>query len=469
MKIPFGEFAPDSATINTEYASIADNVIAGATGYYSIPNAGAVDHTCGAEVTSAVDIKIGLNELTIAGGGSKIYVDGNECQKVGLSSISSNIFNEYIVWGDDLIIFGSPTPPQKISATDLATLGTNKTSNLAGSPPSAKTAAKVREFLVAGNTTESSIDYRNRVRWSSFENPEAWTAGTDQSDYQDLTIGGDVMRVVGGEYGIIFQREGITRMTYVGSPLIFQFDPIDGAAGTFSPESVVVVGSDIYYLGTDGFYVLRSFTSSERIGANKVDRWFFETAGGGSDGLELERVKGVYDRRSGVIFWSFRTSAQNLNTPNNKIIAYNLKTNKWSTLTFDNTCLVSSYEEANEIGADDALKPFVLSYFNASNQYLSLSGSGTLSATLETGEFGGERFTEITEVRPLVDGVTTVTTKTRNTLSGSVTSVGPTSTDSSGKANVRTNARYTRLECATTGAFTEATGVEIKVRQGASR
>jgi hypothetical protein len=45
-----------------------------------------------------------------------------------------------------------------------------------------------------------------------------------------------VQKVVGGEYGLVFQERAVWKMTYIGSPVIFQFDLIERSRGAFAPS-----------------------------------------------------------------------------------------------------------------------------------------------------------------------------------------------------------------------------------------
>ncbi len=60
--------------------------------------------------------------------------------------------------------------------------------------------------------------------------------------------------VTGGEFGLVLLERSIVRMSYVGTPLIFQFDNIARNRGCFEPNSVIQWQGITYFLGDDGFY-----------------------------------------------------------------------------------------------------------------------------------------------------------------------------------------------------------------------
>jgi hypothetical protein len=123
----------------------------------------------------------------------------------------------------------------------------------------AKYLTVIRDFVVAGYTTESSTVYNQRVKWSALNDSSDWTPSqATQSGYQDIVgTHGNIQAIVGGEsFGIIFFEKAIYRMEYVGTPLIFTFNKIADNIGAFAPKSVCSYGSDIFFLAQDGYYKL---------------------------------------------------------------------------------------------------------------------------------------------------------------------------------------------------------------------
>jgi hypothetical protein len=73
---------------------------------------------------------------------------------------------------------------------------------------------------VSGNTTTAS----NEVVWSGINNPNTWSnTAITQSDNQVVPDGGEVRGLTGGEFGLVLLERSIQRMSYVGTPFIFQF------------------------------------------------------------------------------------------------------------------------------------------------------------------------------------------------------------------------------------------------------
>ena len=152
----------------------------------------------------------------------------------------------------------------------------------------AKYIAVIRDFVVAGYTTESSTEYNQRVKWSGINNSSQWTPSqSTQSGFQDIVGShGNLQAVVGGEsFGIIFFERAIYRMDYVGTPLVFQFSKIADNVGAFSPKSVASFGNMIFFLSQDGFYKLTGGQQLAPIGNGRIDNFFFDDLSSNLDGI----------------------------------------------------------------------------------------------------------------------------------------------------------------------------------------
>jgi hypothetical protein len=133
--------------------------------------------------------------------------------------------------------------------------------------PTAADVATVRDFVVILEPDGDQL----RVQWSGFNDSEDWNlSGLNQAGDQPLLSGGKGVKIVGGENGIVLQKGAIKRMTYVGAPVVFQFDEISGEVGCMARGSVARVGQFIFFLSERGFHVCDR-NSVEPIGAEKVD------------------------------------------------------------------------------------------------------------------------------------------------------------------------------------------------------
>ena len=365
------------------------------------------------------------------------------------------------------------------SSTDFA--------DLAAAAPKAKVAGVVNDFLVLGNTWDSTDTYRpNRIWWSAINDPTTWptigsvTAAQVQSDRQDFPDGGGVQAIVGGLLGadgVIIQERSVRRATYVGPPTVFTFSEVQGARGTTAPNSVIRVGGVCYYYGVDGFCAFDGVNTIP-IGDERVNDYFIRTIAGTA---YLPLMTATYDPKKAIVIWAYHTSASTGN-PDRQII-YSPRANKWSEAAFSCETLVNNgaffgytLEELDSISSSLDSLAFSLdsvvwkrgdtapSAFDTSHQLSFFTGSN-LAATVDTGEFAREDgYRIIVEgLRPIVDGGTvTAALLWRDTPQASLTTNTATSVGADGVCPQRQSCRYGRgrISVAAGGDWQHASGIE---------
>lgn len=189
--------------------------------------------------------------------------------------------------------------------------------DLSADAPTAKFVTVVRDFVVAANVAGAE----STLYWSDINNEANWVpSSSSQSDYQLLPDGGDITGLSGGEYGLVFLERAIYRMTYAGSPFFFQFDAISRSLGCISNGSIAQLLDQTYFLADDGFYVCNG-QSVTPIGAEKVNRWFFENVA--IDRVSTDMSASVDPIRS-LVIWVMPTAS------GKQLLIYNAKLNRWS-------------------------------------------------------------------------------------------------------------------------------------------
>jgi len=354
----------------------------------------------------------------------------------------------------------------------------------------AKFIAVIRDFVVVGYTNESSVEYNQRVKWSGINDSSTWTPSqATQSGFQDIVGShGNVQAIVGGESaGVIFMEKAIYRMSYVGVPLVFQFDKIADNIGAFAPKSVASYGNMIFFLAQDGFYKLTGGQQLTPIGNGKVDNFFFDDLSSNLDG-----ITSAVDPNNSIVVWSYRGSGAT-GTSNNKLLIYNYAVDKWSTGSGQDLQFVASasqeafntLESLDVLGDLDNLPRSLDSYFyregvvglagfNSANKFGKFIAN-SLSATVDTTEFEGAKGKRSTliECRPIVDGTTntsvTVTPITRQSQLDTTTTGTAVDTNDTGTCPLRSTSRYHRIRVNVTGNFNTLSGVDIEARPEGGR
>lgn len=480
--VPFGEWMPDLPAYENPGALIARNVIPQLRSYRGLNSlssfTNALGNVCLGTFWAQADDGTIFN---FAGDTDTLYElsAGTTWLDVsGPSAPYSAINWEFTVFGGRVIAANKFDPLQKFDiGVDVAF------ADLAGSPPQASRIATVRDFVMLGDIDTLGPNF---VAWSGFNNTETWDVTGDlasQSDSQELFgRGGDVQRIVPGEYGIIFQENSIWRADYIGPPTVFQFDEVERKRGTPSGGSVVWTGGRVFYYGWDGFYVFDG-ARSEPISHNKVSNFFRNNAP--SDALDS--MRGAVDRLNRLIIWAYRSSAS---APiNDRLIIYNWGADKWAEAIVDTQVIdefVSPGFTLDELdvplpaGIDidsipvdsDAFQGggINIAAFDSSNQGATFDGA-PLAAIVDTKEISGQDSRRIycNSVRPLVEGqgATTITVEvgTRNRLQDNVSFTAPRALNNNGEASVRVNSRYQRYRLNITGGFDHGNGVRPQLRE----
>lgn len=491
--IEFGDLQADLPTYQNTGALVVDNVVPLKRGYKSLAGFQALSGTglTGSAVGLFTSFSAG-GSTNYAGDSTKLYqMDSSlvfqDISKVGgyNNSTTENArdFWAFTQFGSNIIGTNFADNIQKFEEgvdsafSDLVSL-------------KAKYIAVVRDFVVVGYTEESSTTYNQRVKWSGINNSSQWTPSqTTQSGYQDIVGShGNIQQIVGGESsGIVFMEKAIYRMSYVGVPLIFQFDKIADNIGAFAPKSVASFGNMIFFLAQDGFYKLTGGQDLSPIGNARVDNYFFNDLSSNLDG-----ITSAIDPNNSIVVWSYRGSGAT-GTTNNKLLIYNYAVDKWSTGSGQDLEFIASasqeafttLESLDVLGDLDNLPRSLDSYyygegivglagFNSEHKFGKFI-SNSLSATIDTTEFEGAEGKRSTLIncRPIVDGTSsttvTVTPYSRASQLETSTAGDTVSTNDTGTCPLRSTSRYHRIRVNVSGNFNTLSGVDIEARPEGGR
>lgn len=498
MIIPLAEWLPDLPPLGNPGALVAENVIPAANSYASFPSAVTAGTGVAGRIQGAIFARdAAQNVYNYAGDASALYrLVGTSFTSAtrlvgGAYTTQTDDFWEFIQWGETVIGVNGTNgdTPQQIS------LGGANFADLGGAPPKARHIAVINNFVVLGNISDSEVGVQ-KVRWCAINNPSSWTVdAATLADYQSLPgDGGWVQKIIGGEQGgFVIQERAIWRMTFVGSPMIFQFDKTKIGIGAYAPQSVVSFQGRIYFLSTDGFYM---FDGSQivPIGQNKVDRTFFDDL----DANFYYRVVGAIDPKRKLVMWAYPGNGNTGGDPN-KILVYHWALDRWSRISgvggagFNLQFLMTSVALGYTLDGLDALSssidaltitldsPFYtggqlnISAFNSSNQLVTLNGSA-LPATVQTGEVNlvQGRKAYVRDLWPLAEGNSAsvqVAVLSRNVLTESYSTGAAMSPTSAGFAEVRNTARYHRFQMTTTSGteFDNLQGFMLEPVDGGAR
>ena len=459
-KLTFGEWMPDQPGISGALVD-AKNVISRAIGYGPFPTAAIFSDEADEDLITLVYGKTpdNVTKLYVAGS-TKIYsVSGvgalSDASKAG--GYTPNLENErfrFTQFGNTIIGTNNSDPMQAF------TLGTSTAfDDLSTDAPICKYLTVIRDFVVTAFTTESSVKYPNRVRWSGINDETEWLSNqVTQADFQDIPDGGQIVGIRGGEFGLVFMEKSISRMSYVGTPFIFQFDNISRGKGCIAAGSIAQVQGVSFFLSDDGFYMCDG-QQIQAIGAEKIDRWFFANA----DEASFSTMSCAVDPIKKLVIWNFKNTFGK-----QQLLIYNFKTQKWtygdagSDFISDASTSPINMEELDSISTSiDALNVSLDSilyiggkYFlgGTLGKYVITYNGANATGNLITGDVGLGGRSIVTLARPQIDqGSASVSVASRTLLSDSVNFSSAVAADSENRISLRSNGNYHRFQVIPTG------------------
>jgi hypothetical protein len=462
MRLLFGEWTPDVPPSLSEGLQVATGVYPMANGYRPAKQFVLANTAMGGACKGAsAFVSPQGSSAIIAGSATNLYrAFAGGWQSIGSGySLQTGGRWRFAQFGGLAIATNEADPLQKID------LNTGVTAALDGSPPKAKLLAVVKDFLVGGVIDGDVM----QLRWSGINNAEWWTIAQRQSDYQVMPTGGEINGIIGGEFGLILQRNRISRMDYVGGNTIFTFNEISTNIGCVSVHSVIQSGQLAFWRSDHGF-IMWDGANLKQIGNEKIDRYFDSLYAN----ADWANASTAVDAKNTLVIWSMGDA----------MFVYNWSLEKWTMLAqaseiiFSGVTPATSLDELDQIYGDlDSVSTTIddpaflggdprFYVFSTSHTMGTLTGAN-MAATLTFGdiEFKGGREARLFRARPLTDAVAnlTLTVGARARLGDSVSNRSYTTLTASGDMPIRERGRYLRpsLVHAAGATWTYSQGLEM--------
>ncbi len=471
QRLNFGEWLPDQPGLVGALQD-AKNVIPQTVGYGPFPLM--VDYSAAAaeNLTAVFTGEFGSTSDIFAGGSSKLFkFDSTDLSMDNVSKAGGYTGTrpwKFTQFGKVVI---AANGAEKVQAW---TLGTSSLfADLAAAAPIASFVSVVRDFVVCANIAT----FPNRVQWSDINDETDWTSGgASQSDSQDIPDGGNIVGITGGEFGVVLLEQSVVRMSYIGAPLFFQFDTISRSLGCYEAGSIAQYGPLTFFLSDDGFYVCDG-QSVKPIGAEKVDRWFFDDL----DPANIGKMSAAIDPVRKVVAWSYPNTRAG-----QSILIYNWQVQRWTYADTTANFIASMATAAVTLeGLDtysasiDALGTSLDSrtWLGGKFVFAGLSGAKIVSftgqassANIETGDFVAGQNSVVKLARPQVDnGSASVAVASRDRLDDSISFGTSSAADSDNRVSLRSHGKYHRLRVIPSGNWTTVVAVDVDTIQAGRR
>jgi hypothetical protein len=474
-KLAFGDFLPDLPDYGSPGVSEAINLYPGPAGYRPVGQF--VEHVAALPATcrgAAAFIAPSGRVVLLAGTDTDIY-------SLGTSTFAS-IGTGYAVPATErwrFVQFGQlAVLSNTFDALVKVDLETDAVAPLGGSPPKMQAMAVVGDFLV-GTQIDGVV---NRIAWSGENDAEWWTYAQRKSDYNDFPDGGEVTGIIGGEIGLVLQRNAVRRMSYVGGNVLFRFDKISSTTGCASVQTVAQDGELAFWYSDSGFKMWDG-AQIKPIGQDRVDASFSALY----EIVNLNLVSTAIDGQRSTVCWS----------TGQRMWLYNWLLDKWTIIDFAAQIITQrptkppSLEEQDPvIGAnDDNVDYLDLPSFDSGRYRTGDPVFYVFDTTATLGTFNGDnmqawvtgrslelvdgRDARLRRVRPMTDAIDGLTIRldTRQRLGDAPRRRDFTTLQSSGEMPVRARGRFVKarllFDAGTEWTFVQ--GIDATVGAGGAR
>lgn len=481
MFIELQQYLPDLPVFNNPGLTVAINVTPLTNGYGDVKDLTTI-------TDALVDTCLGGMFVKDNDNTSMLFVGTEETLSVMDSSLTFTDISDDTYTTDADIGWHFAQYGRRMIATNYADdvrtylMGTDTVASALYDGFKARYVGIVKDFVVYGYTNDDDDgEQPKRLRWTGIGDPTTIDISvTTQSDFQQLEgsgVGGAITGFVGGEYGIAIQENAIWRMTYIGSPAVFQFDEIEKESGTRYPNTVAGLGSTVIYLGKDGF---KSFNGSVSTpaGAGKIDATFFADF----DKTYFGRMSCAIDPTTKV----YKLCYTSVNSPDgrpDKALFYNIITGAFSfadirveklipafttAITLDNLDNISSSLDALPLSLDSnawAGGDFTLGAFSLAHKFGFFQGA-SLDAVLETAEYQptDNGVTEVSTIRVMAEGAdATIQIGHRYSAERTLVYSDEKVIDSYGKYHPRVTDTLVRARVNLYGGFRKIKGLDIQL------
>jgi hypothetical protein len=484
MFIPFGEYRPDSASLDQGTTSLAKNVIPGVNGeYLPLPGLTTYSDPLPARPRGVIGVRASdLSTMVYVGTDTQLIL-GSGRQWLGKGGPYSLLTDEqwrFTQWRNTVIAvsWGSPVQSTVISGPNFSDLITSNRR------PKARHVMVVnRDWVVLGNCSDSvDGDRPTRVWYLARGTPSNADPNlTTQAGFEDLDAeDGAIQGMIGAEYGTIILDRAIWRMTYEGGSTVYRFDKVVRNKGCISAGSVVGFGRVIFFWSDDGPYMFDG-AKAEPIGHGKIAH----TVASEMNNNARAWISAAIFPKQTVVMWAIPTGSDIAD----KIYLYNWTTGRWSYADLRCEMLFSAYSASAFIDEVDYTNLLIdeapysgwsidgteflggtptLGAFREDHR-MGFLNSSPLEALIETAEMAPftDRRASLTEVRPIINGTNDVSVGVlqRDNLGQEPALVPERNVNLIGSVNIWAQARYLRARVRIPNGFTHALGVNMDFKR----
>lgn len=272
--------------------------------------------------------------------------------------------------------------------------------------PKAKIVYVVRDQVMALNTDDASLgDSPDRWWCSGIYDHTQWSVAvpTQCNTGRLVATPGEVIAGLPlGDYATAYKAGGVYRGTYVGSPVVWQWDVMHNESGCVGQEALCDIDGAHFYVSDQGFYVFDGQTSTP-LGGGVITQWFSDNSN------PAYRYKTIcrFDRQNKRVFIFY---VSKLSSTLDQAIVYHVTSKRWGKVTKSIEAALNYISAGVTINGMSAVAATIdtlpsipldsqywqaggraFSVFNTSHQLQTLTGEASASS-ITTGDIGDDSF-----------------------------------------------------------------------------
>jgi len=206
--------------------------------------------------------------------------------------------------------------------------------------PKARFCATIRNQLWLAGINLTGY-YPDSVWWSGLDSQfRSFTPDpTSQANNgRIVSAPGQITGLVGGDYGVVFKRRSMHRVTWVGGTYAWRIDQISASVGTPYPNSIIQWGDAIYFRASSGFWRYDG-SNLEEIGNAAIEDYFVDAIYSPAAlialdpteiAIEDQLIVGAPEEGAGLLRWSYQAVGEAAYAHTREVF-HNPKTGEWST------------------------------------------------------------------------------------------------------------------------------------------
>ena len=282
--------------------------------------------------------------------------------------------------------------------------------------------------------------------------------------------------ITGGEFGLILQEKAVQRVSYIGTPLIFQFDLISDNTGCISGSSAIQYNGISYWL-SEGGIVSCDGNTVKNIGEGKVNDYLFKEI----DTTKIEDVSVAIEPLKNLIVWNFPTSSEA-----RVLLKYNYNTGRFTTGRTNAQIVTGLMTQSKTLDSLDDDYPVLddmpisldsglliggqFSFCGAEKKHVVAFNLPQDNAVLTTNDMEFNGFSVATLAEPIVEnGTAEFQIASRQSLNNNIEFGNKSVTSLENRADLRSGGKYHRVRMHPTGNWTNAVGFDLTVTPQGSR